>query len=262
MIYLGNKPVGVAEFRGIPDTIPKIDDGNAYIYLYFPDENDLDITIHVASKGSTNSFSVDWGDGATEVKANVAIITHTYSNTGFYAVKLVIISGTPRLGGAGNTWLAGGSAPPERANAAKLIGLETGTWGIASAEFLNNSSAVVLYAKRCSLVSYNCLYANSCRLLKKVELPENSYALNGSGFNGCFSLSEITITEGCTAIGNQCFQSCGKLVIHMEATTPPTLGGSTAFNGDVITICVPTGSLSAYQTAENWSAYADKMIEE
>ena len=49
----------------------------------------------------------------------------------------------------------------------------------------------------------------------------------------------------------------------MEPTTPPTAGNSSIFtkvNG--LVIYVPQGSLSAYQTATNWSSFADYMQEE
>ena len=66
-----------------------------------------------------------------------------------------------------------------------------------------------------------------------------------------------------TNIGNFAFNYCNNLVnIILLPTTPPTLGSS-VFNSisSSAVITVPKGSLNAYQTATNWSTYADKMVE-
>ena len=49
----------------------------------------------------------------------------------------------------------------------------------------------------------------------------------------------------------------------MMPTVPPTLENVSTFNGmsETCKIHVPKGCLEAYQTAENWSTYADYMVE-
>ena len=68
-----------------------------------------------------------------------------------------------------------------------------------------------------------------------------------------------------TSIENYAFQACfGVKEYHLLPATPPTLSNTNAFNNipDDCIIYVPAGSLEAYQTATNWSAYADQMQEE
>ena len=49
--------------------------------------------------------------------------------------------------------------------------------------------------------------------------------------------------------------------IIMECSTPPTMSGNGFESSGISEITVPKGSLEAYQTATNWSNYADKMVE-
>lgn len=51
-----------------------------------------------------------------------------------------------------------------------------------------------------------------------------------------------------------------KMNLVFKSTTPPTLGSSLTI-GNVNSITVPKGCLEAYQTATNWSQYADIMVE-
>lgn len=86
--------------------------------------------------------------------------------------------------------------------------------------------------------------------------------LSNDVFNGCYALSSLTIPAGVTSIGTNCFTNCmGMKEYHFKPTTPPTLGGANCFTNipsDCV-IYVPTASLSAYQTAANWSTHASKM---
>ena len=52
------------------------------------------------------------------------------------------------------------------------------------------------------------------------------------------------------------------ITIVLKSTTPPTLSSSEGIvKNRVDQIIVPAGTLEAYQTATNWSALADKMVE-
>lgn len=110
-------------------------------------------------------------------------------------------------------------------------------------------------------------------------------SINGYAFSQWNSLQEINLNEGLTWIGNNAFQYCsscktinlpstltsiGQAVfvfatacetITCLATTPPSASDYflNGLNGACV-IKVPAVSLSAYQTAANWSAYASKMI--
>jgi len=74
------------------------------------------------------------------------------------------------------------------------------------------------------------------------------------------------LPAGITSIGNLVFSGCSQLVLvicHMA--TPPTLGLSvfgsneSSNNNPNLQIKVPAASVAAYQTATNWSSYADKI---
>lgn len=105
---------------------------------------------------------------------------------------------------------------------------------------------------------------NGCKGLTSVTIPDGVTSIGNSAFNGCSSLTSITIPGGVTSIGTRAFYNCQKLLsIKMFPTTPPTLRSNDVFNGASadLQIVVPNGTLNAYKSATNWSAYADKMVE-
>ena len=104
-----------------------------------------------------------------------------------------------------------------------------------------------------------------CYSLATVAIPAGVTSIGSNVFQGCESLSSITIPDGVTSIGSYAFYSChGMKEYHLLPATPPTLSNTNAFTNipDDCIIYVHAGSLEAYQTATNWSAYADQMQEE
>lgn len=119
---------------------------------------------------------------------------------------------------------------------------------------------------------------NSCGQLEEITIPTAITTLGEAFFTGCAKLQEINLPQGLTAIPTSCFSSCGNLrtitipaavttignyafsgcvllhKIKFLPTTPPTISNSNAFSnlpaGCVIS--VPTGSLSAYTSAQNY----------
>ena len=106
---------------------------------------------------------------------------------------------------------------------------------------------------------------NSCYSLASVTIPDGVTSIGNYAFGSCYSLASVTIPDSVTSIGNYAFRYCyGAKEYHILPTTPPSLTSSTAFSNipsDCI-VYVPAGSLEAYQTATNWSEYADQMQEE
>lgn len=110
----------------------------------------------------------------------------------------------------------------------------------------------------------NSLFYN-CYSLLSVVLPDTITSIGNSSFSNCTALTSLIIPSGVTSIGTGAFQNCTNMQeYHLKPTTPPTLAGTNAFSGipaDCI-IYVPQGCLEAYQTATNWTAYAEYMQEE
>jgi len=116
-----------------------------------------------------------------------------------------------------------------------------------------------------SVTSIGTLAFYSCTSLASMTIPDGITSISDRVFYSCYSLPGIIIPDGVTNIDNQAFRYCYSMAeYHLKPTVPPTLADVNAFEGipsDCI-IYVPAGSLEAYRTAENWSAYADYMREE
>ncbi len=105
---------------------------------------------------------------------------------------------------------------------------------------------------------------SGCYSLQSITLPNTVTSISDNAFYNCCSLQSITIPNTVTSIGDSAFSGCyGMKEYHLKSTTPPTLGSNVFSNipSDCI-IYVPQGSLSSYQTATNWSTYANYMQEE
>ena len=118
--------------------------------------------------------------------------------------------------------------------------------------------------------------------LASVNIPSGVTSIDTNSFFDCLSLLDITIPSGVTEIGSGAFRTSNWTIndryqydkmIHMAsartvtclATTPPILGvgALSIISGsiDIATykIYVPSDSLNAYKTAENWSYIADRI---
>ena len=106
---------------------------------------------------------------------------------------------------------------------------------------------------------------SSCYSLQFITIPESAGELGAKCFNTCYSLKSITIPSSVTSVGEQCFYACYALnKIYLKPTVPPTLANQNAINNvnnTCLVIYVPTGTLSAYQSASVWSSFSSKMVE-
>ena len=80
-------------------------------------------------------------------------------------------------------------------------------------------------------------------------------------FRGGTVCEKITVPSYITSIQSNSFQANVK-ELHMLGTTPPTLSTTIPVTVGQTRIFVPTGSLSTYASATNWSQYAEYMLEE
>ena len=101
-----------------------------------------------------------------------------------------------------------------------------------------------------------------CSNLPTITIPESVTKIGNSAFYICSNLTNIIIPSGVTSIEAGAFYGCSKLTeMTILATTPPTLGNKNAISTATTTIYIPAGTLSAYQTATNWSNFASKFVE-
>lgn len=102
-----------------------------------------------------------------------------------------------------------------------------------------------------------------------VTLPLTNLTSIGSfAFNDCTGLTEFTLPECITSIGERAFYYCGKLQhLYVHSSDPSSYhAGSMAFSsinraGNVCTLHVPTGTTAAY-TADNSPFQAFTKVEE
>lgn len=98
-----------------------------------------------------------------------------------------------------------------------------------------------------------------CIGLTSITIPDSVTTIDTGALRGC-GFESITIPSGVTNIGWAALGYCDYLTsIIVEAITPPTLS-SVAFEATPVSqIYVPSESVSAYQSAEGWSDYADRI---
>ena len=105
-------------------------------------------------------------------------------------------------------------------------------------------------------------FAN-CVKLSSITLPEGVQTIGAYAFVCCYDLASATIPSTVTTMSNDVFRDCTSLAtVYCNASTPPTRNYAMFDNnasGRII--YVPIGSVGAYQTAANWSNYANDFAE-
>lgn len=121
--------------------------------------------------------------------------------------------------------------------------------------------------------------------MQTLTISQNITQIPNNAFRTCSALLEINLHEGITLLGQYAFQgasSCTKVTLPstlatLQAfalaslsncnemvclrSTPPAIASDTLSGlKSTCVIKVPIASLTAYQTAANWSAHASKMV--
>ncbi|MBP1645222.1 MAG: cell surface protein [Bacteroidetes bacterium] len=98
-----------------------------------------------------------------------------------------------------------------------------------------------------------------CTNLSSFIIPNSVNEIDSWAFNGCSSLNSLVIGYSVSSMGDGAFSACTNLSsITSHAITPPIIFATTL--SDVlhsIPLYIPYGSLSAYQTAQYWSAFTN-----
>lgn len=100
--------------------------------------------------------------------------------------------------------------------------------------------------------------------LERFSYPGTYTALMGSFCREAYEMKEIIVPSTVTSIADYALTSTVVDVFILLPTTPPTVVNSRGLPSggeSVIRIIVPHGTLEDYQTATNWSSYAQYMEE-
>ncbi len=166
-----------------------------------------------------------------------------------------------------------------------------GGWAFQYCENLNS----VLMSN--SLKSIGESAFNSCRALKNISLPVGLESIGDEAFRGCDILSSLVVPEGVKSIGISAFQECSKLqkleipstlssvgynliygcssleviISHMVEpfiiednlfASTYYLGNNFVYYPSPITLCVPKGSKSRYETIPGWCKFRQILEDE
>ena len=89
-----------------------------------------------------------------------------------------------------------------------------------------------------------------CSGLKTVTIGSGVTSIGGSAFEQCSGLKTVTIGSGVTSINSYAFYGCDNAVIHIQATTPPSISSNSFSENSIIS--VPAESYSKYTSATYW----------
>ena len=225
-----DKDILVTATGGQPEPEPPAD-GKTRLYITVPANSMPDrdpprnqVPLYI-SQTVANGVTIDWGDGSdpeTLPGTGSVNTTHTYQTAGDFVITLDPAEGCE-------------------------LGLGRGSSSYCVMGPTDNNGRVY------------------CNMLQRVVIGDSVTSIDSYAFRNCFSLVSVTIPDGVTSIDSYAFAYCyGAKEYYLLPTTPPSLSSPSAFsfNPSDCIIYVPAGSLEAYQTATNWSAYADQMQEE
>lgn len=225
-----------------------------YIISIYADDG---VTVYLGGKRKTTTV-LYYNNGYTNNVLKYAEVAHTVNEYGFYdndsLRRVYITNGCFQISQEGFEQCFGLEKIEfeERDSYIALYGASIFKWCDALKEF---EFPTILWNGQ---IPTGIL--RSCYALAKITMHEGVTSIADNAFYDIGSINEITIPASVTSLGTQ-FSNCPHLMkIRMLGEVPPTVGTLTLQTKTQIV--VPEGFLETYQTAEGWSAYSSKMIEE
>lgn len=241
--------------------------------------------------------SVDWGDGTSGVYTS-SPVTHQYSALGSYVVK-INSNQTMAFNGFGTYKMNllnvefGSNITQIKSQlfnnyrTLRAVSIPGSMTMINSKAFYNCTSlrCIVLPDSLTSVQDFvfdmcyglNCVsfpgnavrfflsrrsFA-SCYPLRRLALPATMTGIGASSLDSCTGLSRVIIPQSVNSIGGYAFNACISLrVVDLSArTTVPTMdsGAFQSVPSNMVIYVKNAQMLSQFQSATNWSEYANKM---
>jgi hypothetical protein len=101
---------------------------------------------------------------------------------------------------------------------------------------------------------------NGCTSLTKVTLPETLIKIGDNSFLGCTGVRKFDLPQSVTTIRSGAFANCTSLSVFIcRAVTPPAMVSSLTGSSADLKIYVPDDSVEAYKQASGWNNYADRI---
>ena len=259
------------------EPVPPSTDGKTRLYITVPAsamEGEppprADVPLYI-SQTVANGVSIDWGDGsAAQTLSGTGNVntTHHYNAAGDYVIALTVAEGCELgLGWKTSSYCVMGST--------------------SNSSSSNGASGYRTMLKMCSIgsgVTSIGSYAFSyCYSLSSINIPDNVTSIGDNAFSYCYSLSSTNIPDSVTSIGIRAFYNCNGLssvnipdnvtsiggfafrycdslkYVYFNSSTPPTIQSATFSSiADDCIFSIPAGSLSAYQSATNYTGFTFK----
>jgi uncharacterized protein YbaA (DUF1428 family) len=110
--------------------------------------------------------------------------------------------------------------------------------------------------------STNIPWFDNRNIIKSVVIEDGVTSIGNRVFYLCTALTSVTIPSSVTRIGDSAFRNCSSLTtVTCFAEDVPSMGSNVFYNAsqNKATLYVPTSSLDAYKTADQWKLFAKKV---
>ena len=234
-------------------------DGKTHLFIHVPSDGLAYAPASIATSGG--AMSIDWGDGTVQ-NITTTVPSHTYAK-GDYEIVMQVTNGNYYCMGTtfGTTSATSTNVAARTASMLRRAYFYDENLWLGTAEDRFNSILEYCFAlEKAVFTKTTSMSANAtntfagCYSLREIALPPQFTSFTQYAFRYCKNLSAVTIPSSMTALGSYTFNACINMgEVHFLPSTPPTSASSTWTT--VPTTCkiyVPTGTLAAYQAAENY----------